>query len=180
MYQSTLAHKLFCLYSVKSKPALEILISKLMFKMDFSVSVYAVNSRKSDAVKGVVFAHGVYCHVAENKPVAYGKGLVKGIVADDISGQTGSGSETIGVRLFACLSAAYDVGAIWHFQHIGHMAGSRCVDYGMAHSAAFKHFKHFRYKPACIKSRCLTRFNIYLNIVFILNAADDLAKLVTS
>ena len=84
-----------------------------MFKMDFSVSVYAVNSRKSDAVKGVVFAHGVYCHVAENKPVAYGKGLVKGIVADDISGQTGSGSETIGVRLFACLSAAYDVGAIW-------------------------------------------------------------------
>ena len=84
MYQSTLAHKLFCLYSAKSKPALEILISKLMFKMDFSVSVYAVNSRKSDAVKGVVFAHGVYCHVAENKPVAYGKGLVKGIVADDI------------------------------------------------------------------------------------------------
>ena len=95
-----------------------------MFKMDFSVSVYAVNGGKSDAVKGVVFAHGINRHIAENKPVACGKWLVNGIVADTISGQSGSGSETISIRLFARLSAAYDVGTVWHFQHIGHMAGS--------------------------------------------------------
>ena len=58
-----------------------------------------------------------------------------------------------------------------HFEEITQICGHIIFN-------SFNQWKHFRYKPARIKSRCFAGFNIYLNIVLILNVADDLAKLV--
>ena len=123
MYQSTLAHKLFCLYSVKSKPALEILISKLMFKMDFSVSVYAVNSRKSDAVKGVVFAGSVNGHIAEHQQISHVGNGVHAVIPDDIPGQAGRPGKAYRAGLFTGFLCAQQRRAVGHLNDIRHMAG---------------------------------------------------------
>ena len=71
--------------------ALEILVAKC-FEMLHAAFCVVIYIREIYPIEGVVFAHGVYRHIAEDQSVARFKGLVEGIVADNVPRQTGGGA----------------------------------------------------------------------------------------
>ena len=60
--------------------------------------------------------------------------MVKRIVADHISGQTGGPGQTIGIGLFAGFAAVTQGRAVRHLQHIRHVAGSGGIQDGDIHA----------------------------------------------
>ena len=91
---------LFCLQTGE-----KILISKLFDQIPLSCKVPPEDGGQRHSVKGIGFDHSVQRHVLKYQALSRSKRLLEGIVADDVTRQTGWTAQTIGVWLFSGFSA---------------------------------------------------------------------------
>ena len=67
-------------------------------------------------------------------------------------------------QLFRHAGADY-LGAVWHLQCIGHMAGRRCIQDRLGPAAVGIDIQYFRDQDTAADSNGLTRFQIYLYLM---------------
>ena len=84
--------------------------------------------------------------------------------------QTRRSAETIGIGLFPRQAAAARR-AVWHLQHIRHMAGGGRIQNGNL-SAVFDDIEHGAAQDACVQRDGLARLQIDLQPIALLDAVD--------
>ena len=120
-------------------------------------------------------------HVGEHQALAHLQGLVETVVAYHITRQAGKPSQTVAVGEGIGLPGAKNVGAVGHFQDVGHMAGSRGVENGLLHLVPGD-IQYLGHQDPGSNRHSLTGFKVDLNIVFSgkrLDARHQVTDLVT-
>ena len=89
--------------------------------------LFEINGRQVHAVEGIVFHHGIDSHITEHHAASGTQGLVKAVIPDHVSRQTGRAAQAVIIGLFPQSASPGDWGPVGHFQHIRHMAGGRGI-----------------------------------------------------
>jgi len=103
-------------------------IVELADHFDLAVFLEDRDAGETHAVEGRVLHHGVVRHVLKDNLVSDLKGFVEAVIADEVTGETGRGTETIGVGFLFKLAAILNVGAIGHLKNVGHVSGRGNVE----------------------------------------------------
>ena len=130
---------------------------------DFQLTIFMLqdNIRQWHAIEGIVLDHAVDGHILKDQCIANLRHRIKAVVANHITSQTGSGAEPAGILFLPRLSGPLQGRTIWHFQHIGHVTGCRCIKNQDGHRV-INDIEHLRIKISGIQGNRLARFEINL------------------
>ena len=130
---------------------------------------------QAESVEGIGLHHAVDGHVQKDEPVAGLQLLIKGVFAYDVARKAGLARKAAGELFFSGFSRADDVGAVGHFQNVGHVAGGGGIENGDGH-VGLHHVEHRGDEYACVEGHGFTGFQIDLHVIGIPHMFDAAAQ----